>query len=181
MSLIDNLPENYNTLSPVSFRFDINRLPTVSFFCQSVTLPSLTMTEAERPTPFITHFVPGDKLEIDQLALTFIVDESMENYLEVLTWMRGLGFPDEYETYRKLARETSETTRPAVENSETAILSDASLFILTNSMNVNKNIIFYDIFPTSLGALTFDSAMGEIAPVLAEVTFRARDFEIKTI
>ncbi len=181
MSIIDNLPENYNTLSPISFRFDINRLPNVSYFCQSATLPGLTMAEAERPTPFITHYVPGDKLEIDQLSLTFLVDENMANYIEVFTWMRGLGFPEEYETYRKLARETPETTRPSVENSETAVLSDASLFILTNSMNVNKNITFYDIFPTSLGALTFDSASGEITPILAEVTFRARDFEIKNI
>ena len=179
MSLIENLPENYNTLSPVSFRFDIRRLPNVSYFCQSATLPGLTMTEAERPTPFITQFVPGDKLEIDQLSISFLVDENMKNYLELFDWIRGLGFPDEFETYRKLARETPETVKPSVQNSETAILSDASLFILTNSMNVIKNIVFYDMFPTSLAALTFDSALGEVSPILAEATFRARDFEIK--
>tara|TARA_Y100000401_G_scaffold117364_1_gene125832 strand:+ start:1370 stop:1915 length:546 start_codon:yes stop_codon:yes gene_type:complete len=180
MSLIDNLPENYNTLSPISFRFDVKRLPNVSYFCQSAILPGLTMAEAERPTPFITHYVPGDKLEIDQLSLSFLVDENMANYLEILTWMRGLGFPENFNSYKSLAEETPPTIQPSVQNSEQAIVSDASLFILTNGMNVNKNIVFYDIFPTSLGALSFDSASAEITPILAEATFRARDFEIQS-
>ena len=62
MSAIKNLPDNYNLLSPVSFKFQIKKLETVSYFCQNVNLPGLTLGEFTRATPFMDYPMPGDKL-----------------------------------------------------------------------------------------------------------------------
>ena len=35
MSAMQNLPTNFNLLSPVGFRFQLSRFPEVTYFCQS--------------------------------------------------------------------------------------------------------------------------------------------------
>ena len=40
------LSGNLNFLSPIGFRFQLQRAPNVEYFCQSVTLPTLSINEA---------------------------------------------------------------------------------------------------------------------------------------
>ena len=56
--------------------------------------------------------------------------------------------------------------------------SDATLTILTNNMNANKLITFYDIFPTSLSAISLESNVDDISPITADVSFQIRDYSI---
>ena len=175
MSAIKNLPDNYNLLSPISFRLQIKKLPTVTYFCQSTNIPGITLGESTRATPFIDYPIPGDKITYDDLSINFLIDEDMENYIELMDWMKNLGSPsDPTLQYAKLQEESA--TNPLG-----GILSDCTLTILTNNMNANKNITFVDCFPTSLSELTFESITDDITPITATTTLKFRDFIIEKV
>ena len=169
MSAITNLPDNYNLLSPISFKFQIRKLPTVSYFCQTVNIPGVTLGEAIRPTPFVDFALPGDKVTYDDLSISFLVDEDMENYIEMVDWIKKLG------------NTTDPTKQYATLTGTDGKLSDCSLTILTNNMNANRDIVFFDCWPTSLSELSMETVAGEVEPLQTTATFKYRDFEIKKV
>ena len=69
------LPENINPLSPNGYMFSIEKLPSLSFFCQEVNLPSLNLPEATQLNPFTKIPIAGDQLEFGQLTIQFLVDD----------------------------------------------------------------------------------------------------------
>ena len=79
MSATDNQPENNNFLSPLGFRFIVKKLPLVNFFCQSASLPSVSLTETEIPNPLIRIPLAGTKLTYAPLDIRFRVDKDMKN------------------------------------------------------------------------------------------------------
>ena len=169
MSAIKNLPDNYNLLSPISFKFHIRKVPTVSYFCQTVNIPGLSLGEVVRPTPFVDYPMPGDKVTYDDLSVAFLVDEDMSNYIELMVWMKNLGnTQDPTKQYATLVASDDKT-------------SDCSLTILTNNMNANKDIVFFDCWPTSLSELSMETVATEVEPLQATATFKFRDFEIKKV
>ena len=175
MSAIKNLPDNYNLLSPVSFKFQIKKLETVSYFCQNVNLPGLTLGEFTRVTPFKDYPIPGDKITYDDLSISFLVDEDMSNYIELLNWMKNLGSPSDPSTqYKSLIGETQS-------NVIRGIMSDCTLTILTNNMNANKSGVFEDCFPITLSEISFESVVDDVAPIIASATIKFRDYTIKAV
>ena len=172
MSIIDSLPDNYNILSPISFRLQIDRLPNVTYFLQTANLPGLTVSESTIPTPTRAYPITGSILEFDSLDCSFIVDENLKNYREIITWLRAMASPNENEDIIKL-RSTS--------NNVMDLYSDASLTILTNSMNANKTVVFKSIFPISLSALSFESAVDAVDPITADVSFQFTDYTIEDV
>ena len=88
-----------NYLSPSNFAISIARIPNVEFFTQKITIPSITSTAVEIDTPLAAIYMEQDKLQYGDLELSFIVDENMNNYKEILNWMEGLGFPESTKQY----------------------------------------------------------------------------------
>ena len=78
------LTTNLNFLSPLGFRFLLNKAPNIEYFCQVATLPTISMTEINRSNPFVAIPQPGDRIVYEPLTLQFRVDEDMTNYLEIL-------------------------------------------------------------------------------------------------
>ena len=68
-----NQPTNLNFLSPLGAKFEIKRLPTINFFVQAVSLPSVTMGEIDIPTPFTKLKKPGDQLMFGDLVMQYRV------------------------------------------------------------------------------------------------------------
>jgi hypothetical protein len=181
MSAVDNQPSNINFLGQNGFRFAIKRLPGVNYFCQNVTLPAVSMTAIESPTPFAVVPRPGDRLTYDSLNIRFKVDEDLKNYFEIQKWLEGLGHPDDLTQTRDLSKSINNFqmagTRPV--GYWTTYLSDATLSILTSAKNVNKNIFFYDCFPVGLTELNFESTNTTIEYLEATVTFRYRKYQLE--
>ena len=173
---MQNLPSNYNVLSPVSFRFSIKKLPNVSFFCQSANIPDLTIGTVVRPSPMRDFNTFGDNLEIGALDISFIVDEDLTNYMEIQKWLRDLTSPENFTGYNTALVNTDEGL-----GNFGGLVSDATLHILTNSMNTNNNIQFKDIFPPNLGSLDFTTQDTEIVAIAATCTFDITDFTIETV
>lgn len=170
---IHNQPDNLNILSPVSFRLSIQKFPNLMFWCQSVNIPDMTVAEVTMPTPFVDIPILGDKVEFGDLSITVLVDEDLVNFKEIVSWMKAVGTP---ESFQQRTDYYSKETGP-VTNKVRELYSDATLHILTNNKNPNKEVLFRDIFPTSIGELIFDST-GENEAITTDIIFQIRDFVI---
>ncbi len=172
MANAQSQPENKNFLSPLGFRFVMQRAPNVIYFSQACTLPSITFGQVDRETPLLRYPIPGDRLTYEPFILRFKVDEDMKNYLEILNWLEGLGHPEDLDQHRKLADRRS--TSPAQ-----TVVSDGTLIILTSNMNANRQVFFEDMFPINCTPLEFDSTGMDVEHLEATVTFGYRSFKIE--
>ena len=96
-SLQRTMPENLSFLSPTGFKFAIQKLPHVNYFCTSADIPDITLGQVDQENLFIRIPVPGDKLAFSPLNLSFAIDEDMKNFKEIYDWLIGLGYPDNFQ------------------------------------------------------------------------------------
>ena len=172
MSVV-NEPTNKNFLSPLGFDFRIKKLPTTNFFVTRATIPGFTLGVVESPTPFVKLPVPGDKIQFNDLQVTFKIDEDMKNYLEIFNWMMGLGFPENYGQYA--------TLKNKARGSGEGIYSDGVLTILTSAMNPNIEFSFRNAFPYSLTDVDFNTSSADSEYLEATVAFRYELFTINSL
>ncbi len=158
-----------NYLSPLEFVVSVKRLPGVQFFSQTVNIPSVSIAQVDQNTPFKIVPVPGDRLTYGELPLSFIVDESMSNYIEVYDWLRALSFNEEFPQF------------DGIKTSEYGILTDISIVIMNSHKNPNIEIQFRDCFPVSLSDITLDTTQTDVIYPQATVSFTFRDFIITKI
>jgi hypothetical protein len=151
---------NRNFLSPVGFKLDLEIFRGVDFFCQTASIPDISMPFVEVPTPYRgVAIAPSGGVSYGDLNVRFIIDEELINYRTVHDWITEFGLangrssgPDEY--------------------------SSARLHILTSYNNVNHIIDFKNIFPVSLSGVQFDATVGDIEYLLADVTFKYESYNI---
>ena len=167
-------PDNKNFLSPIGFQFAIQKLPHVTYFCTSATIPAVSMGQIETvENPFVRLPVPGDKLSYGDFSVRFRIDEDLKNYQEIYDWMVSLGYPDNFgqrAPNQRASNQPGETT-----------YSDASLIITTNQYKPNVNVKFIDLYPTSISGVDFTVEETDVSYLLADVTFRYRKFELSTV
>lgn len=172
----ENFPSNINPLNPNGFRFDLQRVPNLTFWCQSIQLPSLILGEPAMFTPFAQVPIPGETLQYGELSLEFLVSEDMENYQLLYNWLIALGFPESYEQYVNFdSADDRELTSTLSRN-----YSDGTLTILNNNNQPSKQVHFVDMFPTALDALTFDTKVQDVQYLTSRVTFRFSYYEFIT-
>jgi hypothetical protein len=173
-------PAKQDYADPTKFKFNIIKLPKVEYFCTQVNLPGISLADNySQPTPFRNIPLPGEKLEYEPLAMTFLVDENLENYQEIHGWLRGLGFPGGHEEFKNLLSggsdrfPTSKNTTP----NQGAIFSDATLNILTSKNNPVTEVRFNDCFPISLSALQYNQQATDTDYLTATVTFNYKLYD----
>ena len=162
--------ENRNFLSPVGFKFSLKRAPGVAFFCNQANIPSMDLGIAEQPTYLRDIPTPGDKIQFGDLTLRFLVDEDLVNYMELQRWIRGLGYPENMDEFRKLE---GEAVLPAnFGQAGDNIYSDGTLQILSSNLVPSFQVVFSDLFPYSLSTVTFDATDTDIEYFTADVSFK---------
>lgn len=154
-----------NFLTPTNFRFTIKRLPHVTFFCQSATIPGLSFSPVEIPTPFKSLYREGGPLDIGTFTVTVLVDEDMNNYLEIYNWMLGLTFPNKFEEYANLLEGDG-------------LYSDATLHIMSNAKNPNLYVSLKDIFPISMGDISMSVNQTDVQPAQFDISFQVNSFTV---
>jgi len=161
---------NRNFLSPVGFKFSLKRAPGVAFFCNQANIPSIDLGIAEQPTWLKNIDVPGDKIQFGDLTLRFLVDEDLVNYMELQRWIRGLGYPENMDEFRKLEGEAvlPNNFGQAGDN----IYSDGTLQILSSNLVPQFQVVFTDLFPYTLSTVTFDATDSDIEYFTADVSFK---------
>lgn len=172
---LKNQIQNKNFLSPVGFKFILNRTPKVAFFSNSAVIPGFSLGTAVQPTYLKNIDLPGDKIEFNDFALRFLVDEDLSNYMEIQNWIRGMGFPESLEEIYKF-----QNSNPNMDPNDKSIdlLSDGTLNVLTSTQNTNFKVKFEGLFPVSISDLTFDATDTDIDYLTAEVTFKYTIYKI---
>ena len=166
---------NRNYLSNVGFNFKLARYPKIDFFSNTVNLPGLSLGVVNAPNYLKELPLPGDRLVFDDLPLTFIVDEKLENYLAVHNWTRGLGFPDSIKDF--IDQVTDQDNLIDMDQQ----YSDGTLLVLNNQFNSVARVKFNGLFPTSLSGLQFDASNDDYQTLTATVTFKYTIYNIETV
>lgn len=156
-----------NYFTTVEFLVTIKRLPEVEFFVQRTQIPGISANAPTSPSPFNRLVQTPDKLQYDPLELSFIVDEKMNNYLSVFSWIKGLTFPERYSQFKNLA------------DSEHKIYSDISIVCLNSHKNPVLKIDFTDCIPVSLSLVNLDTTQTDVVYPEATVTFNYNYFNIE--
>lgn len=162
------VPSNINPLQSNGFLFAIQKLPELTYFCQEVVLPDLQAPPAEFDNPLVVTPIPGEKLSFGDFSATFLIDESMSNYIAVYNWMIGLGFPESHQQYANFISKNVNATGSELLSG----YSDGTLQILNSSNNVSRTVHFVDMFPTSLSSITLVTTTQDTTYLAATATFR---------
>ena len=179
MTAINRNPANPNFLHPNKFQLNFGRVPNIQYFCQSVSVPGISMSEILRATPFVDIYSPGEKAIYDILNVTFIVDEELKAWLEIHDWIRAMTFPLEFEEYQRLPRLNKYNSAATDLNKKFPQFSDASINILSSSNNVSYRFKFHQVFPTSISTFVMSTQDGPDNIITADATFRYSYYDIE--
>tara|TARA_R110000823_G_scaffold264710_1_gene384789 strand:- start:612 stop:1193 length:582 start_codon:yes stop_codon:yes gene_type:complete len=184
-------PDKLDYLSPTQFRFGINQLPKVEFFTTAANIPGINMGEAIFPTPFKDIGIMGDKLTFENLEITFIVDEFLENYRSLHEWMSAIGFPKDRKQFRDFRSNISNTPSASINTPSTervgattsanALFSDANLIVLSNKNNPILQIDYQNIYPVALSAIQFSQDSTDVQYIIASATFSYQIYGFTTL
>ena len=184
-------PTKLDYASPTQFKFNIIKLPKVTYFCTRVNVPGVTLGGTiDQQTRFKDIPQPGDKLTYGELDMTFLVDENLENYQEIHGWLRGIGFPGGHKEFKNLLDGGTDRF-PTSKNSTLGdagrvkfkapstggIFSDATLNILTSKNNPVTEVRFNDCFPISLSSLQYNQQATDTDYLTATVTFEYKLYD----
>ena len=180
VSPFDKQIANRNYMSPVGFKLVLTKTPKVDFLWQSANIPSISMGTAIHPSYLKDIPVPGDKVLYDDLTVSFLVDEKMENYLAIHKWITGLGYPESRGQYDQLRKDDNRTDRIVGDDGDPRYFefSDATLQVLNSNYKPSVLINFKDAFPISLSTLDFDVTSRDYNYFTAQVTFKYTIYNI---
>ena len=102
MTALTRNSSNPNFLQPNKFTSTFGRTPNVTYFCQSLGVPGLSLAEVPVNNPFLDVYSPGEKAIYDLLNVTFMVDEDLAGWREIHDWIRAMTKVKDFEEYRKL-------------------------------------------------------------------------------
>ena len=168
--------ENRNFLSPIGFKFVIDRLRGVDFFCQSANIPSISLGPAVTPTRLNKINNPGDEIQYEDLYLRFLVDENMKTWYQAANWMREIATPFSTEEFKynrgdiRSINKREATYDYATANNQWTC--DCSLFVLSSNYRIVSEIIFRDAWPTQLSTLNFDASAPDVTYFTAELALK---------
>ena len=182
-------PEVLDYASPTQFKMMINQLPKVEFFITAANVPGISLGEALFPTPLKQIPMQGDEVTFENLSITFLVDENLENYKELHDWLIGIGFPQSRQQFKDFRSSTSNRPGATQGNSQdigdvkpaTAVspmFSDATLTILSNKNNPVVEVRFEELSPLSLGGLNFDQEATDVQYLKSTADFNYKYYQI---
>ena len=188
-------PTQTDYASPTQFKFNIIKLPKVEYFCTAVNIPGISLGgNVTQQTRFKDIPLPGDKLSYEDLTMTFIVDENLENFQEIHGWLVGLGFPRDHSEFRDLISSGNDRFPANTQSVSTEIgkvkygtpdvggtYSDATLTILTSKNNPQLEVRFRNLYPNSLTGLDYSQSATDVEYLTATVTFKYEIYDFATV
>ena len=179
-------PTELDYADPTKFKFSINKLPKVEYFTTACNLPGVNLGESIFPTPFKQIPVMGDDLTFDNLEITFLVDEKLENYIELHQWLVGIGFPKSRTQFSSFKSSNSDAFPTDAANKGApsgvqAMYGDATLTIMSSKNNPLVEARFQDVYPVALSGLAYNQQEGDIVYLTATCTFQYKIYELFTL
>ena len=166
------MPSNINPAQSTKFQLHFDRLPDMTFLCQGVNIPGVSIQAYPQPTQFVELYTPGNKLQYESLEIKFIIDENYQSWQSVHDWIRGMSFPYEYQEYVNLNLQNRSLPPGSVPNALPPQYSDAYLSLYTNKNNENFKIQFIDCFPISLSEINLNVENDADTILYGDATFK---------
>ena len=176
------------------FKIYLPIFPTTEWFVIRANIPGVTMAQASQYTPFVDVAVVGDKLQYDNFNMTFMVDESLQNYMEMYDWVKNIGFPfsgadqfnklprpdniDRGKSIKLQRRKLSGETISSNPTSDRNLYTDITMSILTSKNNPIANVFIYDAFPVSLGNIEYSQQETDTSYAVCEASFAYSWFDV---
>lgn len=170
---------NENFLSPTGFKLVIPGFESIGFQCTSVNLPGVSMGGPMQATPYNDFQLAGDKLNYEDLTVTFLIDESCTNYSLIHNWMVGMTYPQKSTQWRDFAEQMKNKDYQIKQSSEEFLDQvDVYLHILSSNFNVSTKVHFYNAFPVALTPMEYSSDSTDIEYLKATITFKYTYFKL---
>jgi len=167
MTALNRIPQNTNYLQASKYILTFDRIGTVQYFCQSVNLPGVNLGQAPLFTPTLDIFAPGNKITYNQLNVDFAVDEKLETWQNIYSWMRSIASPESFEERKRLA-----ALQNQYKQTPESPYSDATLTVLNNLNNPTIRVQFINAFPIMLADIVFDTKLSADDIMYSTVTFQ---------
>lgn len=159
-----------NFLQPSGFKVIISKetYPYLSFMAQSIQHPSMNVRPVElgfrrmEQVPFT-----GDAVEFGVVTMDVILDERMNVYGEIYSWMENM-----LETPHRLSRGVSYKT----DATQLSDYQDIRIQILNSSNNNSKAFVYRNAFPVTLGDINLASTTEETF-IVCPISFRFDYFD----
>jgi hypothetical protein len=168
-------PLNPNTLQGTKYLVLFRRFPNMQFWAQNHFVPGITLGEAVQMNPFVDIRRAGDKVTIDPVTITFILDADLWAWSELFDWIAAIGKMKNTTDRNKLIRNT---TPVSLDNS---IYSDFSLQILSPSNNPVMQYNYKNAWPSSLSTFTMTTTDSAETVLTCDCTFYFDYFEIERL
>lgn len=153
-----------NFLEGINFKMVLKRAPHLEFFSKAVTIPSISIAQVPVSTPFSTIYEHGDHITFAPLDFTFRIDQKMQNWTEIVTWMTQIGFPESYEQYG--VKEIS-----SIRKSPADLKSDIDVVLFSSKNNPIKTMTFKNAWPTDISGISIDIDQDNVTYLESTVTF----------
>lgn len=163
VDILKTQPDSVNPATDINFQLILPNCPGVQYFCQRVNLPGLTIPVAYQSTPTLSIPNPGTGIKFNNLSISFKVDVTYGNYMEIQNWIRRISEP--------LGAKSS--NYPQNNN----LFADINLRIMNNFNNENTNFTFWRAFPVSLSSIELKSDDPSITYIEATSEFSFSYYE----
>ena len=173
MSAISEQPETLNFLSPFNFQFTVRKCPAVNFFVQTVVIPSVESITPDQPNPFTVIRHGGDHIQFEDLVITFKVDERLQNWLEIYTWLEGINFPENWDQHAEL--------KGTPKYMGTGLTSDISILIADSNKVPKFECTFKEAFPTALSGFPLTTNRADLEFVTCQATFKYTNYTMTVL
>lgn len=167
-----------NLLQSAKFIFSIPRLPAMQFFCQAVNIPGVNSQSAVQLTPFRDMGVPGDKMEYEDLNVTFLVDEKLMSWANIYYWIKGYTQAESFQDYENLDKLSKYSNYDYINTPQYA---DAILTVLGADDKATMKIHFVDLFPVYLSSIQLDVRSDSSVTITSNATFRFKRYALTTV
>lgn len=159
-------PEELDYHYRTHFKADFLRIPGVNYYCQSVVIPSISVSPLEISSPLLGTplYEPGTSAIHSDLVLSFLVDRDLKNYRELHNWFTSLGPNVDYSRVGLMNR---------------AVVDYCSVHLLSPKFQFTTTIRFTGVYPKSVPALPMAHNKSDAEPVVLRASFGFTYFEIE--
>lgn len=153
---ISRQPKTIDLAQVNKFKLTLQNYPYLEYFVQQINLPGVTIPEFTQPSFYTAIRRPATTINYEDLSVTFLVTEDLQNWLQIYDWMTRI-VP---------TRSFNEILQP-----EPLIYTDITLNVLSNKSNRVMDVYYKQCWPKSLTGITFDTTTPDAAHITATVVF----------
>ncbi len=155
---------NMNPLQGNKWEFGIVGIPELKYFGTGIPIPGVSLPPAQRESPLSTIYFHGDKLEFEQLNITFTVDKELKVWLKTFKWMNGLA----------PAKTRADYARQAAKGK----YFEGFMNLYSNSWTDSLAIKFINCHPIALSRIEMDTSTPDNTILKSSLTLQYDYFEI---